>query len=372
VDVKGNVVALSGTVDSWRERVLCENVAKGVSGVVAVRNHIEVNYKDDRSDIEIENEIAQVLRWDVLVDHALIDVASEDGRVRLSGTVGSAAEKRRAEFDAHITGVKSVDSTELRVKRWARDRDLRERKHVVKSDAQILEAVKDALACDPRVFSFNVDPEVSEGVVTLRGEVSSLSARRAAEQDAGNTVGVVYVRNRLKVRPEERVSDQKIAERVRRALIRHPYVARYEISVTVENGIVNLYGEVDTYFEKSQAAEVTSRVKGVVAVDNYLVVDDYSPYYYSPHVDDFYPDRGWYPYDVRRVLKSDPELKEDIEDEFFWSPFVDADQVRVVVEDGIATLTGTVDSWPEYHAATENAYEGGARWVDNELAVKGD
>jgi osmotically-inducible protein OsmY len=40
------------------------------------------------------------------------------------------------------------------------------------------------------------------------------------------------------------------------------------------------------------------------------------------------------------------------------------------VTDGVATLTGTVDSWAERRAATDNAYEGGAVWVENELWVE--
>jgi len=28
-----------------------------------------------------------------------------------------------------------------------------------------------------------------------------------------------------------------------------------------------------------------------------------------------------------------------------------------------------VDTWSEFSAATENAYEGGATWVDNDLEV---
>ena len=43
--------------------------------------------------------------------------------------------------------------------------------------------------------------------------------------------------------------------------------------------------------------------------------------------------------------------------------------VVVSVEDGTATLTGTVDTWYERRSATENAFEGGARAVDNDLRV---
>jgi osmotically-inducible protein OsmY len=53
----------------------------------------------------------------------------------------------------------------------------------------------------------------------------------------------------------------------------------------------------------------------------------------------------------------------------FWSPFVDANQVRVKVDAGIATLEGKVDDYAEMHAAVENAFEGGATRVDNRLRV---
>jgi hypothetical protein len=35
----------------------------------------------------------------------------------------------------------------------------------------------------------------------------------------------------------------------------------------------------------------------------------------------------------------------------------------------VASLIGTVDTWDERRAATENAYEGGAILVDNDLLV---
>jgi osmotically-inducible protein OsmY len=63
-------------------------------------------------------------------------------------------------------------------------------------------------------------------------------------------------------------------------------------------------------------------------------------------------------------------VQEDIEDESWWSPFVDGDDISVVVSDGIATLTGTVDTWAEREAATENALEGGATSAVNKLSVR--
>jgi hypothetical protein len=112
-------------------------------------------------------------------------------------------------------------------------------------------------------------------------------------------------------------------------------------------------------------------VNGVVDVSNGLLVTDLRwPMVYSPYVYDWYVyDYDWYDYSPRYAVKSDNHIKDDIEDELWWSPYVDADEVTVRVEDGRATLTGTVDSWSELRSATENALEGGAIAVDNNLVV---
>jgi osmotically-inducible protein OsmY len=70
------------------------------------------------------------------------------------------------------------------------------------------------------------------------------------------------------------------------------------------------------------------------------------------------------------VRKDDWRIEEDIRDQFLWTPYVDGEQIAVAVNDGVATLTGTVDSWFEYRAAAQNAYEGGARKVVNKLRVR--
>lgn len=372
VEVRDNKVTLSGAVDSWQEKQLAATVAKGVKGVRAITNNIVVDYRVTRPDHEIKREIEKALRWDALVDHALIDVEVKDGKVMLSGAVGSAAEKSEAIGHCWVAGVDSVDALNLQVKYWARNERLRGDKYVVKSEQELRDAVEDALSRDPRVDSFDVKTEVSGRTVTLRGKVDNLGAYRAAAQDARNTVGVMNVENRLKLRPVQYVSDETIAQRVRRALKRHPYVERYDIAVDAISGTVKLYGRVDTHFEKAQADEVASRVRGVMAVDNNIaVVEKYKLSPYNPYVDERDPSEySWYHYQPRYPHKSDEQIKQEIEQELFWSPYVDADDVYVLVENGHAVLTGIVDSWSEYNAAAENAYEGGAALVENKLRVK--
>ncbi|MFW5810688.1 MAG: BON domain-containing protein [Thermodesulfobacteriota bacterium] len=371
VNVEDNVVSLEGNVASWQERELAGKIARGVSGVREVNNDISVSYKTNRTDKEIKEDVQAALNWDVLVDDALINITVNNGEVILTGTVGSAAEKSEAIRDAWVAGVTSVDAAELDVERWARDPEMRADKYRTRSDAEIKEAVTNALIADPEVFSFNIRPEVEGGVVTLRGKVTSLKSRRSAAEAVRDVVGVVSLKNRLKVRTEEPFTDQRVESRVQNALVRDPYVDRYDITVDVINGVANLYGTVDSYFEKAQADDVAARVSGVVAVDNNIAVEDVSdPYLYDPYVEDWHVyDYDWYDYQPGYTFKSDMEIKEEIESEFFWSPFVDGGDITVTVEDGKATLTGNVDSWSEYSAATENAYEGGATWVRNELDV---
>ena len=66
----------------------------------------------------------------------------------------------------------------------------------------------------------------------------------------------------------------------------------------------------------------------------------------------------------------DWEIAQDIKNELWWSRFVDKDHIAVSVLDGVATLTGEVDSLRERHAVTANAYEGCAKQVCNRLKVK--
>ena len=371
VAVNDKVATLSGTVESLPEKDLSETVAKGVRGVTAVNNKIEVNWPEKRSDFEIKADIEKTLEWDAYVDHGLIVVKVDDGIVKLSGLVGSAAEKRLARLDGYVSGVTAVDDTELRVAKWARDDDLRKQKYARKSEEAIRRAVEDALLYDPRVSSFKVVTEVAGNTVTLRGTVDNLKAKHAAAQDARNTVGVRRVDNRIKVVPSLQLSAPTLEQKVKDALLRDPYVSSYQIGADVSAGIVRLFGKVDTYFEKIQAEDVVSKVEGVVLVDNDLKVrKHYDTYTYDPYVDDWYlGDYGWYRPEYSYPQMSDSRIKDQIEAELFWSPFVDAEDVNVSVDRGTATLTGTVDSWSEFNSAQENAYEGGAVYVDNDLIV---
>ena len=363
-------ITLDGEVDSWREWMLAERLTKGVRGVSEVDNRLTVAPQAPRTDYEIRADVESALRWDARIDDALVEVAVDSGVVMLTGTVGSAFEKNLAERRARVTGVESVEADDLSVEWWARDEMMRDAEIADLSDEEIHQAVEDALLLDPRVRSFEPVIEVDRGIVTLTGTVSNVKARRAAAQDAANTTGVWRVKNYLKVRPLVDKTDADIADQIRNALLVDPFVERYEIDVHVHDGAAVLAGEVTSYFEKWQAEDLAARVSGVTSVVNRLQVEN------APHAADlsFY---DWdvvdtdYDFDLLAVTQpSDWMIRQDIEEEMFWSPFVDANQVDVTVNDGLATLTGTVDSWRERRTASEEALEAGAIAVDNDLEVR--
>jgi len=268
-------VTVSGRVDSWEEKQLAVQVVKGVRGVTGVVDRIRVNHRSDRTDAEIIEEIKARLAWNTLVDASLVNLTVNDGKVTLTGTVGSAAEKRQARYNAWtIPGVIDVDDSRLKIDRSARDKHLRTKKYVPKSDAQIRDALEDALQHHPRVASFDITPEVANKVVTLRGTVDNLKAKHAARQVARHTVGVRRVHNFIRVRLDDPISDSEIRSNVLRNLARDPLVETLEINVEVRSGAVHLRGTVDTLAEKMQAEDVAARTHGVTTVANHLLVSD--------------------------------------------------------------------------------------------------
>jgi osmotically-inducible protein OsmY len=124
---------------------------------------------------------------------------------------------------------------------------------------------------------------------------------------------------------------------------------------------------VDSFAEKAEAEDVASNIVGIAAVLNDLMVATPVPYTHGTY---------GYPYQYLRTyaplapLKNDSDILRDVRDELFWSPFVDLANVSVLVSDGEVTLGGSVDTYAERRAAVENAFEGGAVVVHNEIDVR--
>ncbi len=343
VEVDSGRVILKGEVDSWQEKQLAGEVARGVVGVRAVSNQIEFKYKANRPDDEIQADIQRRLESNVEIYQSLIRVSVENGNVTLEGSVSSLAEKQRAGLLAWVAGVKKVDNSNLQVNPGMARNINAPRAVELKTDDQVQSSIQEAFLLDSRVNPFDIEVNVDRGVVTLKGVVDNVRAKKSAERDARLTTGVREVINKLKVRPKENSKDTDLTQHIKDALAFHPFIDRYKINVIVRNKKANLYGVVDNAFDKKRVEDVVSRISGVAEINNQLSIQ-----------------KSW-------PFKSDEEIRENIEDEYFWSVYVDGDDIFVSVEDGKAYLSGQVDSWSEMQAAVKNAFEGGARLVETHL-----
>jgi osmotically-inducible protein OsmY len=69
-------------------------------------------------------------------------------------------------------------------------------------------------------------------------------------------------------------------------------------------------------------------------------------------------------------IKTDENIAKDVVDSLYWDSRVDASKVSVTVDDGIVTLAGTVPSYAEKMAASEDArLITGVRDIENRINV---
>jgi osmotically-inducible protein OsmY len=377
VSVQNAVATLTGSVGSYTEKQLVARIAEGVKGIKAVRNEVAINYLAKRTDSQMAADVKARLQWDIWVNGDMTNVDVKDGRVTLTGVVGSAIAKSRASDDAWVNGVLSVDDSGLKVEPWAHNDAHRRLKYATRSDSDIKQAVQAAFRLDPRVAAFSLDVDVGGGVVVLGGNVGNLKAKTAAEQDVENIVGVTGLDSLLKVRPSGQSTDAEMKEQLKTVVFWDPLLDSSTISVTVINRVAYLSGTVGSIVQKAEAQDVALRTKGVVLVWNALKVEpeswvtyyDWPNYYYASASDgqtSYYASGMFGP----RLYLSDERIKKNIENAFFWSPFVHSNEIKVSVDGGKATLTGNVGTWIGWGEADKDARRSGATGVVNRVKVK--
>lgn len=364
VSVKDGVATLSGSIGSYAEAQMTARIAEGVKGTKEVRNDVTIDYRTKRTDPEIAADVKSRLQWDIWINGEVINSSVKGGKVTLTGYVGSAIGKSRAYDDAWVNGVTAVDNSGMKIESWARNYSRRKLKYSDVSESDVKKALLAAFHQDPRVSNFAPGVTVVGGLVLLDGAVGNLKAKISAEQDARNIAGVWGVDNFLNVRPAKKPSDEEMKSQLTAALFWDPMMDGIPIEVSVINSVANLYGTVSSSFQKAEAQDVASRTKGVTAINNHLKVEqEFSINSHDwPH---------YYPYDWTAVpYLSDEQIKRNIERGLNWSPYVDRDSINVVVDGGVAVLTGTVGTSVGWSEVDTDARNSGAAKVKNKVKVK--
>lgn len=143
-----------------------------------------------------------------------------------------------------------------------------------KTDSQLQHDVMAELAWQPSIDHANIGVAVNDGIVTLSGYVKSFLEKITAETAAQRVAGVKGVAEELQVRlaTDAKIADHEIARRVLNTIDWHVALPDGAIMVTVEHGRVTLIGTVDWPYQSAEAAKLASRIDGVTAVKNEIVV----------------------------------------------------------------------------------------------------
>jgi osmotically-inducible protein OsmY len=261
---------------------------------------------------------------DPATDAFEIDVAVRKGVVALNGDVESIQEKMLCETVAKgVNGVVDVQNN-INVD-WP----------AMRKDEEIKAEIQKALEWDVHVDAGLIDVGVEAGKVALSGVVGSYAEKQLARSKAW-VHGVRSVKDDdLKVERWKRDRDLKryrvisiensdaaIELAIRDACQYDPRVADFKIEPRVTSGMVTLRGTVDNARAKRAAAQNARNTSGVRAVKNLIKVRTDTPI-------------------------GDTRLEKRIRNALRRDPYIFKYEIVVDVQDGVARLSGSVDSYYE-------------------------
>ena len=217
---------------------------------------------------------------------------------------------------------------------------------IVKTDKELQRDILDEFEWEPRVDAADIGVSVEDGVVILNGRVKSLIEKWVAERVVQRVEGVTAVTDELVVKlpGESHYTDADLACAAANALDWNSSVPRNRIKIVVEDGWIDLKGNVDHQFEKDAASEAVRVLKGVRGVRNLIIV---TPSSVSPS-----------------------DIKQKIERALERAAQVDAQKITVETEGGKVTLHGDVKTWAEREEAERAAWAApGVFEIENDIRI---
>ena len=198
-----------------------------------------------------------------LPDNAYRDVgvSVEDGVVTLRGNVRSYAEKGAAERVAlRVYGVKAV-ADDLNVRLLAGHE---------RSDTDIAQAAVAALKWNTLVPADRVTVAVTNGWLTLRGNLEWQFQKTAATGAVRNLTGVKGIANEIIVKPQVNTAD--VQAKIEAAFKRSAEIDARRVHVAAQSGKVVLTGNVRSWAERREAERVAWAAPGVTQIDDRITI----------------------------------------------------------------------------------------------------
>ncbi len=324
------------------------------------------------TDEKIVSSFEDTYVYKVYLKDDTVNIESKDGIVTLSGTVAEESSKILAEETAmSLPGVTSVDN-KLATKAEAA---------VEKSDAWIGGKVKLTLLFHRKVSGIKTTVDVKDGIVTLKGEASSIAQKELTAEYANDIDGVKEVKNEMTVAaaPEpaeteaEKIDDASINAQVKLALSLHRSTIAVKTKIDTRVGEVTLTGTGSSSAEISMVTKLVEDIHGVNGVKNEMTIsadasidaDNTASNVRDRNDQTLTPlDQGSSTTDVEITTK----IRRSIIDEKNMS--VNAQNVKIITINGKVTLRGPVNTADEKSRINEIADQvAQPENVDNQLEV---
>jgi osmotically-inducible protein OsmY len=214
-----------------------------------------------KSDSEIKKDVEDELRWEPDLDATDIAVAAKDGVVTLTGFVPSYAQKFLAEKVAkRVAGVVGV-ANDIEVRVPAIDQ---------RPDPDIARDAVNALKSQLPLTYQDIKVTVSNGWITLEGDVEWNYQKERAENAVRWVKGVKGVINTIEVKPK--VTPDEIKRKIEEAFKRSAEIDANNIEVETSDGQVVLKGTVHSWFERQEAERAAWSAPGVRKVEDHITI----------------------------------------------------------------------------------------------------
>lgn len=221
-------------------------------------------------------------------------------------------------------------------------------------DARIASAAKQSYVYRTYLKNDNIKIQVSNGVVTLRGEVPERSHKDMAADTVEGLPGVKHVDNQLVVKAANPHSDGWIELKVKSALLFHRSTSSSKTTLAVKDGIVTLTGIASSQAQKDLTEEYAKDVDGVKGVKNEMTVVEEAPSRTMGEVID------------------DASITAQVKSALLLHRSTSAIKTSVTTKDGVVTLSGDAKNQAEKDLVTKLVNDiHGVKSVINNMEVKG-